>query len=77
MLDGVVDAPALQYKGLTATPTPTGFMITAETANAESGQDYSLTDVEINIYEQCLSFEGSFKCNSLEYHVSGSLFPTN
>jgi hypothetical protein len=76
-LNGVVDAPALQYKGLTATPTPTGFMITAETANAESGQDYSLTDVEINIYEQCLSFEGSFKCNGLEYHVAGSLFPTN
>ena len=76
-LNGVVDAPALQYKGLTAKATATGFEITAETANAESGQDYSLTDVEINIYEQCLSFEGSFKCNGLEYHVSGSLFPTN
>lgn len=77
-LNGVVDAPALQYKGLTATPTPTGFMITAETASAESAQGlYALTDVEINIYEQCLSFEGSFKCNGLEYHVSGSLFPTN
>lgn len=76
-LNGVVDAPALQYKGLTAKATAMGFEITAETASAESGQDYSLTDVKINIYEQCLSFEGSFKCNGLEYHVSGSLFPTN
>ena len=76
-LNGVVDAPALQYKGLTAKPTPTGFKISAETASAESAQGlYALTDVEIHINRQCLTFEGSFKCNGLKYNVSGNLFPT-
>lgn len=75
-LNGVVDAPALQYKGLTAKPTARGFDITAETASAESAQGlYALTEVNIHIEEQCLGFVGSFKCNGLKYNVSGRLFP--
>ena len=81
-LNGVVDAPELTYKGLTVTPTQTGYKITASTASASPSthstqNPYTLTDVEFNIYEQCLAFNGSFKCNGLDYNVSGNLFPVN
>ena len=77
-LNGVVDAPVLSYKGLTVTPTQTGYKITAATASASSSTQspYTLTDVEFNIYQQCLVFNGTFKCNGLNYNVSGNLFPT-
>lgn len=72
--DSIVSA--LQYKGLTTTPTVTGYKIMADSANAESSQGlYKLTDLEIDIDEHCLVFRGDFKCNGMEYNVSGNLFP--
>ena len=76
-LNGTVDAAEVQYDGLTVTPTATGYKITAATAESNIKGYYTLTDVEFNIYEQCLVFNGSFKCNGLKYNVSGSLFPAN
>ena len=75
-LNGDVDTLALQYKGLTTTPTVTGYKIVADRANAESSQGlYKLYELEIIIDQQCLGFNGSFKCNGMEYNVSGNLFP--
>ena len=78
-LNGVVDAPELNYKGLTVTPTQTGYKVTAESASASGSTQstFTLTDVDFNIYQQCLVFNGTFKCNGLNYQVSGSLFPTD
>lgn len=82
-LNGVVDAPELTYKGLTVTPTQTGYKVTASSASPSTSAQsssthslYTLTDVEFNIYQQCLVFNGTFKCNGLNYNVSGNLFPT-
>ena len=74
-LNGSVDAPELQYEGLTVTPTSTGYTITADKIESDYKGFYTLTDVEFHLYEQCLSINGSFKCNDLEYKVTGSLFP--
>ena len=74
-LNGSVDAPELQYEGLTVTPTSTGYTITADKIESDYKGFYTLTDVEFHLYEQCLSINGSFKCNGLEYKVTGSLFP--
>lgn len=77
--NGDVDAPALQYKGLTTTPTVTGYEINIPDSIAitESSQDslYTLTGLKINIDEHCLAFRGEFMCNGLKFNVSGNLFP--
>ena len=49
--------------------------ITADKIESDYKGFYTLTDVEFHLYEQCLSINGSFKCNGLEYKVTGSLFP--
>ena len=76
-MNGVVDAPEIQYDGLIVTPTATGYKITAEEAESNYKGFYKLTDVEFNIIEQCQVFTGSFKCNGLEYTISGNLFSGN
>ena len=35
------------------------------------------TDVNITLNNQCRAISGSFKCNSLEYNLSGNLFSYN
>ena len=75
-LNGAVDASEVRYSGLTVTPTLEGYKITAGEVESNYKGFYTLTDVEFNIYTQCLSLNGSFKCNGLKYNVSGSLFPS-
>ena len=74
-LNGVVDAPEVRYNGLTMTPTTTGYTITA--ANLESSYKgfYTLTDVNFTLNDQCQLINGSFKCNGINYEVTGDLFP--
>ena len=72
-------ASALQYKGLKTSPRKMGYEINIPDSIAitESSQDssYTLTGLKINIDEHCLAFKGEFKCNGMEYNVSGNLFP--
>ena len=78
-LNGSVDAAEVQYKDLdiTVTPTTTGYIVTADEVESNYKGYYTLTDVHFVLNDQCQVIEGSFKCNDLEYTVSGTLFPAN
>lgn len=76
-LNAAIDAAEVQYEGLTVTPTGTGYTITASEVESNYKGFYKLTDVNFTLNEQCLVTSGSFKCNGLEYTVSGQLFPLN
>ena len=74
-LNGTVDAPRIQYNGLTVTPTITGYKVTADEVESSYKGFYTLTDVDFILDEQCMVINGSYKCNGLEYQVTGPLFP--
>ena len=75
-VNGNVDAPMVEYVNLTLLPTVTGYEITADAVESNYKGYYTLTDVDFTLDEQCLSINGSFKCNGLEYVVKGPLFQT-
>lgn len=72
-----VDASQVQYSGLTVTPTVMGYKITAEQVESNYKGFYTLTDVDFTLDGQGHVINGSFKCNDLEYTVSGRLFPSS
>ena len=74
-LGGTVDAPIVQYEGLTLVPNESGFKVTADKAESNYKGFYTLTDVDFTLSDQGKIINGSFKCNGLEYTVSGRLFP--
>lgn len=74
-LNSVVDAPEVQYNGLTVTPTVAGYKIVAEEVESNYNGFYTLTDVDFTLNEQCMTINGTFKCNGLEYKVAGPLYP--
>ena len=74
-MNGAVDAPEIEYNGLTVTPNGVGYKITAEMIESNYKGFYTLTDVDFNLTEQCEVINGSFKCNGINYSVTGSLFP--
>ena len=78
-MNGAVDATEVQYKDLdlTLTPTATGYIVTADEVESNYKGYYTLTDVHFILNNQCQVLSGSFKCNGLEYTVSGTLFPVN
>ena len=78
-MNGAVDAAEVQYKdlNLTLTPTATGYIVTADEVESNYKGYYTLTDVHFILDNQCQVLSGSFKCNDLEYTVSGTLFPTD
>ena len=76
-LNGSVDAPEVQYQELTLTPTVTGYTITADKAESSYKGYFTLTDVNIILDDQCRVINGSFKCNGLEFTLSGGLFSYN
>ena len=77
-LNGAVDASEVQYNDLTLTPTAAGYIVTADEVESSNYKGfYTLTDVHFNLNGQCQVVTGSFKCNDLEYTVSGTLFPIN
>ena len=73
-MNGAVDAPEVQYNGLSVTPTVTGYKITADEAESNYTGFYKLTDVDFTLDNQCMVINGTFKCNGLVYQVSGGLF---
>ena len=73
-LNGAVEAQELMYQGLTLTPTVNGYTITADTVESSYKGFFTLTDVNITLDDQCRVINGSFKCNGLEYTLSGGLF---
>ena len=74
-LNGVVDAPEVRYTGLTMTPTTTGYTVTADNLESSYKGFYTLTDVNFALNDQCQLINGSFKCNGINYEVTGDLFP--
>jgi hypothetical protein len=76
-LNGAVVAQEVQYQGLTLTPTTTGYTITADEVESSFKGFYTLTDVNITLDDQCRVMNGSFKCNGLEFTLSGGLFSYN
>ena len=73
-LNGAVVAQEVQYQGLTLTPTATGYTITADSVESSYKGYYTLTDVNITLDDQCRVMNGSFKCNDLDFTLSGGLF---
>ena len=72
-MNDVVEHEMIQFDGLTLTPTTTGYAITADMVESTS-KVASLTDVNFILNNQCQVINGSFKCNGLEFNVTGSLF---
>lgn len=74
-LNGSIDAAEVRYDGLTVTPTVTGYKITADEVESNYTGFYKLTDVDFTLDEQCMTINGTFKCNGKDYEVTGPLFP--
>ena len=56
------------------TPTVTGYKITADEVESNYTGFYKLTDVDFTLDEQCMTINGTFKCNGKDYEVTGHLF---
>jgi len=76
-LNGAIDVPEVDYEGLTVTPNGTGYKITASEIESNYNGYYKLTDVDFTLNDQCMVIGGSFKCNGLEFNITGPLFPLN
>ncbi len=76
-LNGTVDAAEVRYDGLTVTPTPTGYTITADEVESNYKGFYTISDVNITLNDQCNIISGSFMCNGLKHEISGGLFGFN
>ena len=74
---GNIQAPEVQYNGLTVERTATGYIITADEVESSYKGYYTLTDLNITLDSQCQVIGGSFKCGDLDYTISGKLFPLN
>ena len=74
---GAVDAGDIQYTGITMTPTADGYTITASEVESSYKGQYTITDLNATLDNQAKVFNGTFKCNGLDYSISGKLFPTN
>lgn len=71
---GSVEMSEVQFNDVDVTPTATGYTITASEVES-TVKTYTITDLNINIDNQCLSIIGSFKCKDLEFAITGKLFP--
>jgi len=72
---GSVETSEIQYNDLTVTPTATGYTITADEAESSIRGYYTITDLNINLSNQCQVINGSFKCKDLVFTIVGNLFP--
>jgi hypothetical protein len=71
---GSVEVGEIQFNDLTVTATATGYTITAAEAESTS-KFYTITDLNINLSNQCQVINGSFKCKDLEFTITGKAFP--
>lgn len=72
---GAVQATEIQYNDLTLTPTASGYIVTADKIESSIRGYYTITDLNFVLDNQGLALNGSFKCNDLDFNVTGSLFP--
>lgn len=73
---GLIQADVIQFNDLKVTPTPEGYLISADEAES-SLSGYTITDLNIILNSQCRVIDGSFKCEGLTFEVKGELFPTS
>ena len=76
-ISGSIEAPLIEYKDLTMTPTATGYTITADEVESSYKGFYTITDLQFDITNQGQVLNGSFKCKDLEFKVTGALFPVD
>jgi hypothetical protein len=76
-ISGSIEAPLIEYKDLTMTPTATGYTITADEVESSYKGFYTITDLQFDITSQGQVLNGSFKCKDLEFKVTGALFPVD
>ena len=73
-LNNVVDAPEVNYEGLTMTATTEGYKVTATSVESNVRGFYTLTDVDFTLDGQAQIINGTFKCNGLKFTITGSMF---
>lgn len=74
-LSGSIQDVQTRWDGLTATPTSTGYIITADKVESNHKINDTITDVEFILDGQCRTITGNFKCNGLDIKVTGDMFP--
>ena len=72
---GSVQANEIRYTDLTVTPTATGYNVTASEAESNYNGFYTITDLNFALTSDCQIIRGTFKCDDLDFTVSGDLFP--
>ncbi len=70
---GAIQAAELDYDGLKVTHTATGYRITADECTCKQADYYNLHDLEVNITDQGMVINGSYKVKDNTYTMSGSL----
>ena len=71
---GTIMQGEISYKNLKAEPTNWGYKITANEAESSVKGNYTITDLNINLNDQGLIIDGSFKCADLEFNLTGKMF---
>jgi len=74
-INGVVQAYQIYWSGLTLAPTATGYHITASEAESSVKGTHTITDLTIALNNQGRVIDGSFKCDDLDFKVTGDMFP--
>lgn len=71
---GTIQEQEIEYKGLTMTPTATGYTVTADEAESSYAGFYTITDLQFTLNGQGRIIDGTFKCNDLDFKVAGNMF---
>lgn len=75
---GSIEVSEIQYDELQMTVTPDGYTITASEVEPTNYKGtYIISDLNFTLYNQASNINGTFKCNDLEFKVTGDLFPAN
>ena len=73
---GSILSSEIQYEGLTMTPTAEGYTVTASELESTTYKGiYIITDLNFTLSNQGNVINGTFKCNGLDFKVTGNLFP--
>lgn len=73
-MSGNVAADVIQFMGLPMTSTPYGYTIVADRAESTYGGNYTITDVNISINNQCRGIYGSYLCNGYKIEFAAHLY---
>lgn len=72
---GAIQASVLDYEGLKVTITPDGYHITAPEAICKQATYYNVTDLDVNVTDDGMYINGSYKMKDNTYKMTGRLFP--